>query len=83
MKTPPPFPSPAAVGAFKFRHMPEHVVTAELLLDDAARELARPCSPLSVEGLGDRETALAMYATADKTLSSYPERMGSHLGSLS
>jgi hypothetical protein len=76
-------PSPAAVGAFKALHMPEHVVEAELLMDDAARELLKPCSPLSVEDLGDRETALGEYARADKTVSSNPERMGSYLRSLS
>lgn len=56
---------------------------------DAERELSRPrqlnaSGPLlSVEDEGDRETALAMYALADKTVCSYPERMGSHLRSLS
>jgi hypothetical protein len=76
-------PSPAAVGAFKALHMPERVVEAELLMDDAARELRKSCSPLSVEDMGDRETALAMYARADKTVSSNAERMGSYLRSLS
>lgn len=56
---------------------------------DAERELTRPrqlnaSGPLlSVEDEGDRETALALYASADKTICSYPERMGSHLRSLS
>lgn len=76
-------PAPVAVVVFKALHMPEHVVEAELLMDDAERELRRPCGPLSVEDLGDRETALAMYARAAKTVSSNPERMGSHLRSLS
>ncbi|MFC5802741.1 hypothetical protein [Streptomyces formicae] len=82
-------PAPAAVSAFKMLHLPKGVAEAELLMDDAVRELRRPrqiefFGPLLCESdENDRQTAQAMYAQADKTVSSYPERMGSHLRSLS
>jgi hypothetical protein len=37
-------------------------------LDTAELHLARTCSPLSVEDLGDRETVLAEWHRADKVL---------------
>lgn len=82
-------PAPVAVAVFKLAHLPEAVADAEILMCDAERELHRPrrlnaFGPLlSVEDEGDRETALGMYAKADKTVSAYPARMGSHLRSLS
>ncbi|NEA52343.1 hypothetical protein [Streptomyces sp. SID10815] len=76
-------PVPTAVRAFSERHMPTQVVAAEREMQFAARELNRPCDPLSVEDMGDREEAFAMYRRADKVVSSHPERMGSHLRSLS
>ena len=83
-KTPPHVyePLPDGVRSFAERHMPAHVVTAEQELQFAARELDRPCNPLSVEDIGDREDVIAMHRRADKTISSNPERMGSHLRSL-
>ncbi|MFG2352648.1 hypothetical protein [Streptomyces sp. NPDC048521] len=83
-KTPPHVyePLPSGVRAFAERHMPAHVVAAELAMQFAARELHRPVNPLSVEDMGDREDVLVMHRRADKTISSNPERMGSHLRSL-
>lgn len=68
MTNPPRIPVPAAVGFFKAQHGPQHVTEATLLKDDAARELRRFRSPLSVEDQGDRETALAHWHRADKVL---------------
>lgn len=82
-------PAPEAVAVFKLAHQPEVLAEAEILMCDAERELRRPRpieffgSLLCVEDEGDRETALSMYAKADKTVSSRPERIGSHLRSLS
>lgn len=75
-------PLPSGVRAFAERHMPAHVVAAELEMHSADRELHRPCNPLSVEDVADREDVIAMHRRADKTVSSNPERMGSHLRSL-
>lgn len=84
-KTPPLViePLPAKVQSFAVRHMPRHVMEAEGLLTFTRRELERPCDPLSVEDMGDREEILAMRHAADKVVSSNPERMGSYLRSLS
>lgn len=84
-KTPPLViePLPARVRSFAARHMPKHVLTAECQMDVARRELRRPCDPLSVEDMGDREDVIAMHHAADKVVSSNPERMGSYLRSLS
>jgi len=82
-------PTPLAVDRLKAETMPKAVIEAEILMRDATRELRRPRTVnasgalLGVEDEGDRETALAMYATADKVVSSHAERMGSHLRSLS
>jgi hypothetical protein len=83
-KTPPHVyePLPERVRSFAERHMPAHVVVAELEMRSARRELHRPVDPLSVEDIGDREDVIAMHRRADKTISSNPERMGSHLRSL-
>ncbi|MFC5204564.1 hypothetical protein [Streptomyces kaempferi] len=70
----PRIPVPTAVGMFKALHSPQHVVEATLLKDDAERHLGRPVSPLSVEDLGDRETVLAEWHRADKTLAATPLR---------
>lgn len=83
-KTPPHVyePLPSQVRDFMDRNMPEHVVEAERQMEFAARELRRPVDVLSVEDMGDREDVLAMHRSADKVISSSPERMGSHLRSL-
>jgi hypothetical protein len=83
-KTPPHVyePLPERVRDFMVRNMPAHVRQAERELQCARRELHRPCDPLSVEDMGDREDVIAMHRRADKTISSNPERMGSHLRSL-
>jgi hypothetical protein len=81
-------PTPLAVSRLKSKTMPKAVAEAEILMRDATRELRRPRTVnasgalLGVEDEGDRQTALALYATADKTVSSHAERMGSHLRSL-
>lgn len=84
-KTPPHVfePLPERVRDFMVRHMPKHVADAEQEMQFAARELRRPVNPLSVEDIGDREDVIAMHRRADKVISSNPERMGSHLRSLS
>lgn len=64
----PRIPVPAAVGIFKALHSATRVVEATLRKDDAERVLRRPVSPLCVEDLGDRETVLAEWHAADKTL---------------
>ncbi|MFF8590040.1 hypothetical protein ACF061_01130 [Streptomyces sp. NPDC015220] len=76
-------PVPAGVRKFAERHMPAHVVAAEREMQFAARELGRAVDPLSVEDMADREDVIAMHRRADKVVSSNPERMGSHLRSLS
>jgi hypothetical protein len=83
-KTPPHVyePLPSGVRAFAERHMPAHVVTAEQEMQFAARELTRPVDPRSVDDVADREDVIVMHRRADKTISSNPERMGSHLRSL-
>ncbi|MEU4154732.1 hypothetical protein [Streptomyces antimycoticus] len=75
-------PVPSRVRALAERNMPADVRQAEQEMQFAARELHRPCNPLSVEDIGDREDVIAMHRRADKTISSHPERMGSHLRSL-
>jgi hypothetical protein len=84
-KTPPHVyePLPTRVRDFAERHMPAHVRWAEQELQLADRELRRPVNPLSVEDIGDREDVIATRRAADKVISSNPERMGSHLRSLS
>lgn len=67
-------PTPDAVRYFAARHMPTAVVEANALALDAERILRRPVSPLSVEDLGDRETALAEWHRADKQLGCLPLR---------
>jgi hypothetical protein len=83
-KTPPHVyePLPERVRAFTESNMPPQVREAEQEMQFAARELRRPVDPLSVEDMGDREDVTAMHRRADKTISSNPERMGSHLRSL-
>lgn len=83
-KTPPHVyePLPTRVRDFMERNMPAHVRQAEQELQFAARELDRPCNPLSVEDMGDREDVIPMHRRADKVISSNPERMGSYLRSL-
>lgn len=82
----PTVPAPLAVGVFvaaRLQMRQPLVYEALLEMSFAERELRRTCNPLSVEDEGDRQEALAMFARADKTVSSHPERMGSHLRSLS
>jgi len=75
-------PVPSQVRDFAERNMAPVVREAEQAMQFASRELGRPVDPRSVEDIGDREDVLAMYRAADKTISSHPERMGSHLRSL-
>ncbi|MFD8008148.1 hypothetical protein [Streptomyces mirabilis] len=68
MSAPIRIPAPPAVGRFAAARTPKHVLDAVRTLDTAELELARPCSPLSVEDVGDRETVLAEWSRADKVL---------------
>ncbi|MEU0818862.1 hypothetical protein [Streptomyces mirabilis] len=68
MSAPIRIPAPLAVGRLAAALTPKHVMDAVRLIDDAERHLYRPCSPLSVEDLGDRETVLAEWSRADKVL---------------
>ncbi|MDX3549543.1 hypothetical protein PV724_44520 [Streptomyces europaeiscabiei] len=61
-------PTPDAVRYFSFRQEPEHVREAAATADRAELYLGCPVSPLSVEDWGDRETVLAQWHRADKTL---------------
>jgi hypothetical protein len=74
---------PERVHRFAMRHTPKHVADAEFQMNFARRELRRPCDPLSVEDVGDREDVIAAHRAADKVISSNAERMGSYLRSLS
>lgn len=63
-------PVPSAVGLFKARLTPEHIVEAAVQSEDAERELLRFRGPLlSLEDQQDREYVLSVYARADKVLS--------------
>lgn len=72
--TPIRIPAPLAVGRFAAARTPESVLNAVRTLDTAELDLGRPISPLSVEDLGDRETVLAEWHRADKTLAATPLR---------
>ena len=64
----PHIPTPDGVRYFQARQLPASVREAAAAADRAELELGRPVSPLSVEDLGDRETVLAEWHRADKTL---------------
>lgn len=74
MSAPIRIPAPLAVGRLAAARTPKHVMDAVRTLDTAELHLARTCSPLSVEDLGDRETVLAEWHRADKTLAATPLR---------
>ena len=74
--TPAPLPNPVplAVTTLQAAHLPERVMTAVTLMNDAERELGRLRPLSSVEDWQDREHALALFAQADKVVSTYPVR---------
>lgn len=72
--SPVPVPIPEAVGVFKARLAPQSLLEASWLADDAEREIGRLRPLGSDEDRQDFETALAMFAKADKVLSTYPSR---------
>ncbi|WP_318201110.1 hypothetical protein [Streptomyces sp. SCL15-4] len=61
-------PTPDAVRLFSARQLPAHVREAAANADRAELYLGCPVNPLSVEDWGDRETVLAQWHRADKTL---------------
>jgi hypothetical protein len=67
-------PTPEAVSYFAARLLPDHVREAAATADRAELYLGCPVSPLSMEDLGDRETVLAQWHRADKTLAAAPLR---------
>lgn len=67
-------PTPEAVRYFYARLLPAHVREAAANADRAELYLGCPVSPLSVEDWGDRETVLAQWHRADKTLAATPLR---------
>lgn len=67
-------PTPDAVRYFSARLLPAPVREAAANADRAELYLGCPVSPLSVEDLGDRETVLAQWHRADKTLAATPLR---------
>lgn len=70
-----PTPIPLAVTMFQASHLPERVMTAVTLMNDAERELLRFRGPLlDIEDRADREHALSLFAQADKVVSTYPIR---------
>lgn len=75
--TPAPLPNPipVAVTMFQASHLPERVMTAVTLMNDAERELGRLRPLPSVEDWQDREQALSLFAQADKVVSTYPIRL--------
>ncbi|WP_199546659.1 hypothetical protein [Streptomyces sp. N35] len=74
---------PDAVAMFRAQHLPTGVYEAVVQMADVERGHKRLRPLASVEDQGDREELLALYAAADKTVSSHAERVGSHLRSLS
>ncbi|MEV0556321.1 hypothetical protein AB0I27_23065 [Streptomyces sp. NPDC050597] len=62
-------PAPDAVRRFSATQTSQPVRDAARQADMAELHLARTCSPLSVEDVGDRETLLAEWHRADKVLS--------------
>jgi len=62
-------PTPDAVRRFSADQLPAHIREAASNADRAELYLGCPVSPLSVEDWGDRETILAEWHKADKTLS--------------
>ncbi|SDL29104.1 hypothetical protein [Streptomyces indicus] len=73
---------PDAVAMFRAQHLPTGVYDAVVQMADVERGYKRLRPLASVEDQGDREELLAVYAAADKTVSSHAERIGSHLRSL-
>lgn len=76
-------PTPDAVLYFSFRLQPAEVRKAAQNADRAELYLGCPVSPLSVEDWGDRETVLAQWHRADKTLAATPLRPIQPTGALS
>lgn len=74
-------PIPAAVTVLQASHLPERVMTAVTLMNDAERELGRLRPLSSVEDWQDREQALSLFAQADKVVSTYPIRRAAGGGS--